>query len=103
MDPRMLDQNNTPSENATTASELSDLESRVARIWTDALERTDPIGPHDSFFALGGESLSMMIVLFQIGEQLGVELSQATLLEAASLRQFCAVVESARNELATQL
>lgn len=91
-----------PDPSAVTANTnlltLSTLETQVARIWADALERTDVIGPEDSFFDLGGDSLSMMIVLFQIGEQLGVELSQATFLDAPSLRQFCVLVESAREE-----
>jgi acyl carrier protein len=76
----------------------SDMETRVATIWASALERTDAIGPEDSFFDLGGDSLSMMIVLFQIGEQFGVELSQAAILDAPSLRQFSAVLEKARSE-----
>jgi acyl carrier protein len=82
----------------TDSMVLSEVEARVAKIWAEALERSDVIGAEDSFFALGGDSLSMMIVLFQVGEQLGVELSQAALLEAPSLRQFCAVLEKARDE-----
>jgi acyl carrier protein len=78
---------------------LNELEARVAKIWADSLEHMEKIGPNDSFFDLGGDSLSMMIVLFQIGEQLGIELTQAELLQAHTLRQFCAVIEAARTDL----
>ena len=96
----MLEQNNVLLEPSAASVDtapmvLSEFETRVAKIWADALERTEPIGPGDNLFALGGDSLSMMIVFFQIGEQLGVELPHSTLLEAPSLRQFCAVVEAA--------
>lgn len=85
----------------TQPMDLSEVETRVATIWANALERTNVIGPENSFFDLGGDSLSMMIVLFQIGEQLGVELSQAALLETPSLRQFCVVLEKARSNSAS--
>lgn len=77
---------------------LSELEIRVARIWADGLERADDIGADDNFFDLGGDSLSMTIVLFQVGDQFGVDLPQTALLEATSLRQFCAAIELARSE-----
>jgi len=74
--------------------DLTEIEVRVAKIWSAALERADVIGPADSFFDLGGDSLTMMLTLFQISEQFGVELSQAALMEAPSLREFCVVVEA---------
>ena len=98
----MSEQSNAPPEFSTvdansTRRASSELEDRVAAIWAEALEHTDGIGPEDSFFDLGGDSMSMMIVLFQIGEQFGVELSQAAFLQAASLKEFCAVLKSACN------
>jgi acyl carrier protein len=69
---------------------LSEFEARIAKIWADALECAESIGPEDTFFNLGGDSLSMMIVLFQIEEQLKLEVPQVTLLEYPSLKEFCA-------------
>jgi acyl carrier protein len=79
-----------PSVAISDSAELSEFETKIANIWADALECADAIGPEDTFFSLGGDSLSMMIVLFQIEEQLKLEVPQVTLLEYPSLKEFCA-------------
>ena len=51
----------------------SDLERRLAGIWSDVLNLPD-VGIHDDFFALGGSSLLVTRVIAQISRQLKVEI-----------------------------
>jgi acyl carrier protein len=57
---------------------------------------TGEIRREDNFFELGGDSLAATIVLFQINEQLGVELASASLLETPAFADFCALIEAVR-------
>jgi len=72
-------------------------EQVVADIWASVLERAD-IGPDSDFLQLGGDSVMMMMVLFQVGEAFGVELPPEVLLESGTLREFCAQIDAARNK-----
>ncbi|MFY9963695.1 phosphopantetheine-binding protein, partial [Pseudomonas sp.] len=51
----------------------SDLEQRLAQIWQDVLS-LDRVGRNDDFFALGGHSLQLVMLLSRIRSELGVEL-----------------------------
>jgi acyl carrier protein len=75
----------------------SELEGTIASIWGEVLEREAAIEPQDNFFALGGDSLGATIVLFQVHEQLGVELAPASLLDAPTFSGFCGLVGAARR------
>ena len=74
----------------------NDMDSKVAAIWADVLEAPRQLRPEDNFFELGGDSLAATIVLFQVNEQLGVELAPASLLDAPVLSKFCALIAAAR-------
>jgi amino acid adenylation domain-containing protein len=61
-----------PAWDATgTVSPRSDLERDVAAIWADVLG-LDRVGVEDSFFALGGHSMLMVLLLNRIAERLGL-------------------------------
>jgi acyl carrier protein len=79
----------------------TEMEGRIAAIWGDVLEVAKPVRPEDSFFALGGDSLTATIVLFQVNQQLGVGLALTSLMETASLGEFCTRVEAAQVSTAT--
>lgn len=72
---------------------LSETERTIAEIWREVLVIPEAPGPTDSFFGLGGDSLTMTLMLFQVGEKFGMELSPAALLESPELRAFSATVE----------
>jgi myxalamid-type nonribosomal peptide synthetase MxaA len=75
---------------------VNEMEDKVAAIWAGVLEATGEIRPEDNFFELGGDSLAATIVLFQINEELGVELAPTSLLDAPTLTDFCALIGAAR-------
>ncbi|MEO3860358.1 phosphopantetheine-binding protein [Acrocarpospora sp. B8E8] len=52
---------------------MTPTESAVTEIWTELLGQAPPT-PHDDFFELGGQSLTMVQFLARVEEQYGVEL-----------------------------
>jgi acyl carrier protein len=71
----------------------STTERVVADIWQGVLSCGD-VNPGDDFLQLGGDSILMMMVLFQVRESFGVDLPPGTLFETSKLRDFCALVDS---------
>ena len=80
-------------------------EQRLADIWRLLLPqdaaRTREIGRDDTFFALGGNSLSAARLMFRIGEVFGVELGLAAFYEAPTLAASAAAIDAARPAAAT--
>jgi acyl carrier protein len=85
----------SPAPSAQEPSTLSDTERIVADIWREILELSQQPAPSDTFFELGGDSLTMTLMLFRIAEQFGTELPPAALLEKPDLRAFSALLDSA--------
>jgi acyl carrier protein len=54
------------------------MEAAIAQIWSDLLG-LDPIGVHDDFADLGGDSLMAAQVAARVGERFGVEITSAAL------------------------
>jgi amino acid adenylation domain-containing protein len=79
-------------------------EGRLADIWRPLLPADGPrggdIGREDSFFALGGNSLSVARLLFRIREAFGVELPLAAFYQAPTLAACAAAIDAARIEAA---
>ena len=75
-------------------------EERLADIWRLLLPqqdaRTGDIGREDTFFALGGNSLSAARLMFRIGEVFGVELGLAAFYEAPTLAACAAAIDAIR-------
>jgi len=74
-----------------TATELV-----VSAIWADILQCSE-ISPTDNFLELGGDSMLMMMALFRVGEELGLELPPSMLLESPTLEEFCRTVDDIRD------
>ena len=68
--------------------QLTPTEERIALIWQQELG-AERIGPHSDFFRLGGDSLKMLTVLFQVSELVGFEVSPGLIFEGPTLREFC--------------
>ena len=75
-------------------------EERLAELWRLLLpqngNRDGDIGRGDTFFALGGNSLSAARLMFRIGEVFGVELGLAAFYEAPTLAACAAAIDAAR-------
>jgi len=69
---------------------------RIGEIWASALG-VDEVGPDDDFFALGGDSMILMMVLARIREEFNVEFKPNEVFRSPSLRDFCEVVAGARK------
>ncbi|MFT3900822.1 MAG: amino acid adenylation domain-containing protein [Gordonia sp. (in: high G+C Gram-positive bacteria)] len=65
-------------------------EEAVAAVFADVLG-VDRVGATESFFDIGGNSLSAMRVVARAGEALGVELSVRELFDAPTVRELAAV------------
>jgi acyl carrier protein len=63
----------------------------VAKIWSAELN-VEVIRDEDEFFALNGDSLNMLNMLFQVNRTLGVDLPPGALFDNPSLGAFCRVV-----------
>ncbi len=69
-----------------------DLETRIARVWSDALG-VDRIGPSDNFFDLGGNSLVGLKVVQELGRALEREVLPLALYEAPTVRSLALYLE----------
>lgn len=58
---------------------------RLCRTWAEVLRRPE-VGPDEDFFALGGDSLTALVLLARLRRELGIELGLAELFEAPSPR-----------------
>jgi thioesterase domain-containing protein/aryl carrier-like protein len=68
------------------------LEQRLAEIWADVLG-VDAVGVHDDFFELGGQSILATRLVARVREELGGEVTVASLLTAPTLEDMAKAVE----------
>lgn len=80
-----------------------DIESVVADLWREVLGHVGPVRPTDNFFALGGDSLTMMLFLFRAQETFGVEVPPAVVLDAPELHCVCRALKHAFAEASPSL
>ncbi len=64
----------------------SALEEKLSRIWSDVLA-IEPVGVHDHFFDLGGDSLRATRIVVRILKELRVEIALKTLFNAPTIAQ----------------
>ena len=65
----------------------------LAGIWSDVLRC--PVGRHDDFFALGGDSLHAALIAARAGAALGVVLGLQSVLEQSTVAALAAALEAA--------
>jgi acyl carrier protein len=78
---------------AEVTQSLTETERRIATLWQEALEITQPVGPNDNFFSLGGDSVAMIMVELRIKEEFAVEFPPGAILGTPSLRDLSSMVD----------
>jgi pimeloyl-ACP methyl ester carboxylesterase/acyl carrier protein len=70
-----------------------DLVGQILRLWRHVL-KLDELGPDDSFFDHGGDSLLAMEMIIQAQALLGLELPETILFEAQTARELASAIQS---------
>jgi amino acid adenylation domain-containing protein len=73
------------------------VEARMARLWQDVLN-VRPIGVHDDFFRLGGDSLLAAHLFIAIQKEFDTDLTPADLFRAATIEQLAGLVGGADSK-----
>jgi acyl carrier protein len=71
-------------------------ELTLAKIWKDVLQRPDDLSGSDRFFELGGDSVSMMMLLFRVDQALHVEVTPEQMFENDTFQGMVANIEKLR-------
>jgi len=79
-----------PLPNAYVAPRTT-LEQELVQIWQDVLDKR-PIGIHDNFFDLGGDSLLAARLFVEIEKTIGRNLPLATIYQAPTIEQLAAIL-----------
>jgi L-aminoadipate-semialdehyde dehydrogenase len=76
---------------------LSLTERDVAELWSEVLPMVETLRATDNFFALGGDSMAMVMVEYRIKEEFSVELPPGVMLRAPTLRELSTLVDAMRT------
>jgi acyl carrier protein len=83
------ERNTAQAHEPRTVTELT-----VSAIWSEVLQIGDMPASTDDFFALGGNSMSMVIAEFRIMEELPVQLPAGALLSAPTIRELARLIDA---------
>ncbi|MAB00709.1 MAG: hypothetical protein CMN86_20760 [Stappia sp.] len=78
----------------------TDLERRIAAVWMEVLGLED-VGVEDSFFELGGQSLTATQVVSRLNEGLGLDLPLRGIFETPTVAGLAAILQDADGPAAT--
>jgi amino acid adenylation domain-containing protein len=73
----------------------SPMEAAIAQIWSELLG-LEPIGIHDHFRDLGGDSISAAHVALRLGERLGIDITPEALLERPTIAELAVYLSGAQ-------
>lgn len=88
----LLQKVNAASNAAAYVEPGTELEQKLASIWSETLG-VDQIGIHDNFFSLGGNSLLIMQMVWKIRELLGVEMPINKFFESPTIADLSRAIE----------
>lgn len=77
---------------------VTEIECKLAELWTDILG-VEPIGRQDHFFERGGHSLKAVVLISQIAQEIGIEISLRHIFEYPILQDQANYIEDARPAL----
>jgi len=86
-----------PDAGAADDDGLTDVQAVVASIWAFHLH-VDRVGLHDSFFELGGNSISATKVVSTLRETFQLDLPLRTILEEPTVAKLCEALEASARE-----
>ena len=89
--PETGENNGSPRSAMVEGTPKSAMEVLFAQIWGEVLE-TYPIGIHQNFFELGGDSISAAIITARIGKELGREIPLQALMDHPTVAELAAAV-----------
>ncbi len=90
-DPRLY----MPVAGGDHGRELDEVEQVVLRLWRSSLEMPN-LGPDHNFFAAGGTSLQAVVLVGEMADVFGIELSLDTIFRSPSARELAAVIAALR-------
>ena len=76
-----------PNLESTYQPPGSPMEAAIAQIWSELLG-LEPIGIHDHFRDLGGDSIMAAHVALRLGERLGIDITPEALLERPTIAEL---------------
>lgn len=79
-----------------SADDSAEMERILGEIWKDVLQRADSVAGSDRFFELGGDSVSMMMMLFRVEQLLHVEIAPEQVFEDDSLSAMISRIDALR-------
>lgn len=91
-----------PTNSSNVAPYMYESCDVVAELWKEVLQLQELPLASDNFFALGGDSMSMVMLGARIKEELGVDIPDDSVLGAQTLYELSALVDAeliARREL----
>jgi myxalamid-type polyketide synthase MxaB len=89
-----------PEFEAAFVAPRTELEKRLARIWSEVLG-VERLGIHDSFFDLGGHSLLATVMISRLKEELRVEVELNALFETPTVAGLSDALAAARRGVET--
>ncbi len=78
------------------ANPATDLEKRIAAIWTDALG-LEAVGIHDDFFELGGHSMIAVQVMTRLEKETGKRLPLSTLMTYPTIHKLAQLLQAEKQ------
>ncbi|RKH38331.1 condensation domain-containing protein, partial [Corallococcus llansteffanensis] len=94
VDRKALPEPEAPQSGSTYEAPRTELEAKLAAIWSDVL-RIPQVGVKDNFFALGGHSLLATQVVSRVRTETGAELPLRALFEAPTVEALAKRLEKA--------
>jgi acyl carrier protein len=82
-----------PEMDAPFVPASSPVEVELASIWAATLE-VEPVGIHDNFFDLGGQSLSAFRLISRVVQSFGLDLPLKTLFQAPTVAAMAKVIQA---------
>ncbi|GFE83720.1 hypothetical protein GCM10011487_57200 [Steroidobacter agaridevorans] len=76
------------------ARDSSKLNATIAELWKEILQLEVLPAEADSFFALGGDSMSMVMLKIRIKEELGIDIPDDAVLSAQTMHEFSKMVDA---------
>jgi acyl carrier protein len=84
------------SENSAADGPKGSTEKIVAGLWSEVLQMNTLPDLDSNFFAMGGDSMSMIILELHVQEEFEMVIPVGTLLNVPTLRELCAYIDSSR-------